>query len=58
MLHLTNNNNTAMKFGKHILAAAKDQERTVSEKEDRSLTNNFIAIIRSKTFIRTKAPIT
>lgn len=34
MIHLTtNNNNNNTKFGKHILAAAKDQERTVSKEK-------------------------
>lgn len=29
MLHLSSNNNANPKFGKHILAAAKDQEKNV-----------------------------
>lgn len=38
MIHFTTNNNKTnqnTKLGKHILAAAKDQEKTVSKRKER-----------------------
>lgn len=62
MIHFTTNNNKTnqnTKLGKHILAAAKDQEKTVSkrkERKKREIKNQWfnIALIWSKT----KATIT